>query len=194
MPIRIVSGGGIAPHIEAVAGLRIRVFRDWPYLYDGSVEYERDYLAHYRASPHSVFVLVFDESGEVVGCSTGLPLADAHEEFRAPFRAAGFAPERVFYFGESVLDPAWRGRGIGHAFFDKREAHARKLGQDITTFCAVVRPDDHPLRPADYRPLDPFWTRRGYAPEPELTARFAWTDIDQKRETDKTMQFWIRRL
>jgi hypothetical protein len=32
---------------------------------------------------------------------------------------------RVFYFGESMLLPRCRGRGIGHAFFGHREAHAR---------------------------------------------------------------------
>jgi hypothetical protein len=30
--------------------LRIAVFRDWPYLYDGSLEYEREYLARPTAT------------------------------------------------------------------------------------------------------------------------------------------------
>jgi GNAT superfamily N-acetyltransferase len=192
--IRVVTGEDIAPWIEAVADLRIRVFRDWPYLYEGSVGYEREYLIHYRTSPGSVFVLALDDAGGVAGCSTGLPLIDAHNEFRAPFRVSGYELGRVFYFGESVLDPAWRGRGIGHAFFDEREAHARKLGFDITAFCAVLRPNDHPLRPADYRPLDEFWKKRGYEPVEGLTTSFAWQDIDQAHETDKPMQFWVKRL
>lgn len=177
MTILVKTGQSIAPYIEAVAELRIRIFRDWPYLYDGNLDYEREYLAHYQASPNSVFVLALDDTGGVVGSSTGLPLTDAHAEFQAPFRKAGYAIERVFYFGESVLDPAWRGRGFGHAFFDRREAQARKLGHDIATFCAVVRPSDHPLRPADYRPLDEFWMKRGYVPAEGLTTRFAWQVI-----------------
>lgn len=192
--IEVVTGSAMAPHIEGVADLRIRVFRDWPYLYAGSADYEREYLAHFQASSGGVFVLARDESGNIVGCSTGLPMADAHAEFRTPFVDAGYDPDRVFYFGESVLDPAWRGRGIGHAFFDEREAHARRLGHDITTFCAVVRPEDHPLRPSGYRPLDAFWKKRGYAPVTGLTTTFAWRDIDEKRESDKTMQFWVKRL
>jgi GNAT superfamily N-acetyltransferase len=187
--IRVETGRSITPWIEAVAELRIRVFRDWPYLYDGSLDYERDYLAHYQASPNSVFVLALADTGGVVGCSTGLPLLDAHDEFRTPFREAGYALDRVFYFGESVLDPAWRGRGTGHAFFDEREAHARKLGHDITAFCAVVRSSDHPRRPAGYRPLDEFWEKRGYKPIGGLTTSFAWQDIGETRETDKPMQF-----
>ena len=64
-------------------------------------------------------------------------------------RAAGHDVARVYYYGESVLLPGWRGRGIGVAFFAAREARARELGFKVGTFCAVVRPDNHPLRPAD---------------------------------------------
>ncbi|NBB92024.1 MAG: GNAT family N-acetyltransferase [Gammaproteobacteria bacterium] len=194
MSIQVVTGEAIAPHVDAVAELRIRVFRDWPYLYAGSIDYERDYLAHFQASPDSVFVLAMDDTEGVVGCSTGLPLADAHEAFRRPFRRAGYALDRVFYFGESVLDPAWRGRGLGHAFFDERERHAGNLGHDITAFCAVIRPQDHPLRPPEYRPLDDFWAKRGYARDEALTTGFSWQDIDEDDESDKPMQFWIKRL
>lgn len=192
--IEVATGQAITPYLDAVAGLRIRVFREWPYLYHGDLEYERDYLGHYRDSPHSVFVLAVDEAGGVAGCSTGLPLESAHGEFRQPFAEAGYDLGRVFYFGESVLDPAWRGRGIGHAFFDEREAHARRLGHAVATFCAVLRPGDHPLRPAGYRPLDGFWRKRGYAPVEGLTTTFAWQDIGEGSESDKPMQFWVKRL
>ena len=42
--IRPVSGIAVEPWLDELADLRIRIFRDYPYLYDGSVEYERDYL------------------------------------------------------------------------------------------------------------------------------------------------------
>jgi len=58
----------------------------------------------------------------------------------------------------------------------------------------VVRPDDHPLKPADYRPLDSFWRKRGYAPAEGLVAHYAWKDVDQTEETLKALQFWIRDL
>jgi GNAT superfamily N-acetyltransferase len=190
----IVTGKTIAPCIEAVAELRIRVFADWPYLYAGNVEYERDYLAHYLDSPWSIFVLARDDNGRIVGCSTGLPLAHAHEDFQQPLRQAGYGVGGVFYFGESVLDPAWRGRGAGHAFFDHREAHAKRLGHEMAAFCAVLRPNDHPQRPPAYRPLDEFWIKRGYAPMAGITAHFAWQDIDEDGESEKPLQFWAKRL
>jgi hypothetical protein len=40
--IEVVRGAGAGPWLEAVAALRIAVFRDWPYLYAGDAGYERD--------------------------------------------------------------------------------------------------------------------------------------------------------
>ena len=186
-----LSGDAVRERLDALADLRIRVFRDFPYLYDGDIVYEREYLEKYAASANSVFVLALDED-QVVGAATGLPLADADPAFQVPFRAAGIALHEVFYFGESVLDPAYRGQGIGHRFFDGREDFAATLGYPITAFCAVVRPDDHPQRPADYRPLDAFWRARGYAPEPGMQTEYRWRDLREKHETAKVMQFWLR--
>lgn len=189
--IQTVSGQQVLPWLDAVAALRIEVFRDFPYLYDGESGYERRYLAAYAKSPDSLFVLALD-GDRVVGASTGIPLSDAEAEFQAPFIARQIPLDSVFYFGESVLQRDYRGHGIGHRFFDEREAFARKLGKTITAFCAVERPDNHPLKPAGYTPLDAFWLSRGYTRQPAMRALYAWQDIDQPVATDKPMVFWLK--
>ena len=196
MTVRVLplTGKDLAAALPALARLRIAVFRDWPYLYDGSLAYEEKYLARLVAADGAVMVAACDGEA-IVGCATAAPLALAGEEFAAPFRARGLNPAGFFYCGESVLLPAWRGRGLGHAFFDRREAQARALGGFThIAFCAVVRPEDHPLRPKNYSPLDAFWKKRGYAKAEGLVCRFAWKDVDQPAETEKTMQFWIKPL
>lgn len=129
-----------------------------------------------------------------MGAATAAPMADHAAEFAAPFRACGIDLADVYYFGESVLLPEWRGHGIGHAFFDRREARARELGFPLASFCAVIRPADHPARPAGYSPLDPFWRKRGFAPVDGLVGHFAWKDIGHATQTDHAMQFWTKRL
>ena len=42
-----LSGPALEPWLDALGALRIRVFREYPYLYDGTLEYEREYLRTY---------------------------------------------------------------------------------------------------------------------------------------------------
>lgn len=189
---RVLTGQALAEALPAVARLRISVFRDWPYLYDGDADYERDYLRAYQ-SPGAVVVAAMD-GDKVVGAATGAPMADHAADFSAAFAGRPEPLSQIFYCAESVLLPEYRGQRIGHAFFDAREAHARKLGLRYSAFCSVIRPADHPARPADYRPLDDFWRKRGYAPLAGVTASFAWKDMGDEAETDKQLQFWIRSL
>ncbi len=193
LQIRSFAGEALAHHVPALAELRIRVFRDFPYLYAGDEAYERRYLRTYVDSPRAVMVLAFD--GErVVGASTAIPLAEETESIQRPFREAGFAIDSVFYFGESVLLPEYRGRGAGVRFFAEREAAAQRGGFVWAAFCAVDRPVDHPRRPPGYVPLDVFWRKRGYERRPDLTTTLSWQDLDESTESAKPMIFWLRRL
>lgn len=189
-----VTGEDIKAILPDLARLRIAVFRDWPYLYDGTLDYEEKYLNQFAAAPGAVVIAAYD-GAEMVGASTGAPMVEHADEFGEPFRKAGYDIRSIFYCGESVLLKSHRGCGLGHAFFDGREAQARKLGGFThSTFCRVVRPDDHPLKPADYAPLDPFWRKRGYAPVDGIVATYDWKDIDQPGETTHSMQFWMKAL
>lgn len=195
MSLRIerVRGSAIEPYLPDLAALRREVFREYPYLYEGSLEYERSYLQSYARSARGVLVLARD-GGEVVGASTALPLAEHGEGLAPLFVDAGFDPERVFYFGESVLRRSLRGQGVGHAFFEQREAVARELGFSLAAFCAVVRPEQHAARPVDYVPHDAFWAKRGFRRRAELLAHFSWRDLGETDETRKPMVFWLKEL
>lgn len=193
LQVRAVSGRAVADYLGDVARLRIAVFREFPYLYDGTPEYEERYLQTYIDCEQSVVVLAL-EGGRVVGASTALPMAFETDEFQQPLRAAGYDTGSVFYCAESVLLPQYRGRGLGWRFFDEREAHAARLGGfAFSCFCAVQRPANHPLRPAGYRTLESLWRKRGYQQQ-ALHTRFQWKDIDQPQETAKPMVYWLKRL
>ncbi|MDF0731051.1 GNAT family N-acetyltransferase [Pseudomonas entomophila] len=194
MEIRLLHGAAIAPYIEDLARLRLTVFREFPYLYDGTSDYEADYLSSYVDSERSLVVLAVDD-GQVVGACTGLPLADHTREFQQPFLEQGRDPSTVYYFGESVLLPAYRGRGLGVRFFIEREAYAHKLGSfHYCAFCAVERPNGHPRRPLHYKPLQGFWRNRGFLHQPALRMVYAWRDLDEPQASAKTLSFWLKEL
>ena len=202
---RTLRGGrGVSLRVEALTGaafdaalgdlarLRIAVFREWPYLYDGDATYEERYLASYRDAARAILVAARD--GErIVGAATGMPLED-HADAAQIRGELGVAREAVFYCAESVLLPEFRGCGAGHAFFERREAHARALGRTHSAFLSVIRAEDHPDRPGDYRPLDGFWRRRGYAPVPGVESRFEWTDAGHAEPSVHRMGLWMRAL
>lgn len=196
MSVRIerLTDSALTAAVPELARLRMTVFRDWPYLYDGTLDYEEDYLGTFSAAAGAVVVAAYD-ADTMIGAATAAPLIESAAEFAAPFLARGDDPAKIFYFGESVLLRTHRGQGLGHAFFDHREAHARSFGRfTLAAFCAVQRPPDHPLRPRDYVPLDAFWRKRGFEKAEGLTTSFSWKDVDQPDETPKLMQFWIKAL
>ena len=191
--IETVSGAAIMPHLDDLARLRIEVFAGWPYLYQGDAGYERDYLRAYADSPGSVVVLARDGDA-VVGASTGIPLADDSAAFQAPFLARGIDPATVFYCGESVLLPQYRRRGIGHAFFDTRHAHARALGGLAwSAFAAVDRDAGDPRRPHGHRDHDAFWQGRGYRRQDDMRMQLRWHEAG-RGEIDHILTFWLRPL
>lgn len=189
-----LSGEKLNQYIPELARLRIQVFRDWPYLYDGDLAYEEKYLKTYIEAPNSVIVLAFD-GDKVVGASTGIPLKHETEEVKAPFIDAGYDVDKIFYCGESVLISDYRGQGAGVAFFEHREAHAQDIGGfTFSCFCGVQRPADHPRRPTDYVPLDNFWRKRGYEKHDDLNTTFSWKELGEESESPKPMTFWMKRI
>ncbi|MCK7579260.1 MAG: GNAT family N-acetyltransferase [Chromatiales bacterium] len=194
MEVKAVHGREIAVYLPQIAALRIEVFHAFPYLYQGSLDYEQRYLQTYVDSPDSVCVLVFDGS-RIVGASTAVPLSDEMAEVQAPFTARGKPLAKFFYLGESVLQSGYRGQGLGVRFFQKGKPMPGYWGGSSSPpFCAVIRPDNHPRRPPDYQPLDRFWEKRGYRKQPDLVGAFSWRDLDDLEETAKPMQFWLKRL
>ena len=55
--VETLAGPEAAAWVDELAALRIRIFRDFPYLYDGTVAYERRYLESYFQAPRAVCVI-----------------------------------------------------------------------------------------------------------------------------------------
>ena len=186
-------GAEIVEVMEPLAKLRITVFRDYPYLYDGDIAYEKEYLQTYIQATEAFLFAVFDGT-QMVGATTCIPLSAETSEVQKPFIEAGLALKSICYFGESILLTAYRGHGLGVRFFKEREAHARQIGSSVTCFCAVKRPDNHPLRPMDYLDLAEFWMHRGYSKSDTLKSTFEWKDIDEPTASPKLMEYWLKEL
>ena len=47
LDVKSLTGDDIKSVLPDLARLRMVVFRDWPYLYDGTLEYEEEYLGKF---------------------------------------------------------------------------------------------------------------------------------------------------
>lgn len=194
--IKIISyvGPSVATLIPQIAALRIEVFAEYPFLYIGDLGYEKKYLSKFLTMNDAIVVACFDQD-TLVGISTGYPFIYEVENLQDVFRKNGRNPEDTFCFGESVLRKSYRGLGIGKEFFNEREDHVRKLNRyKNICFYTAVKPLNDPKRPADYRPLAPFWESRGYVEHPELIGAVSYQEIGEGQESPKAMIFWIKEL
>lgn len=192
--IHELRGKEVEPWLEALGTLRIGVFREYPYLYDGTMEYERRYLGRYVECERSLVVLVTDAEGNAVGATTCMPLSDEEAEFQSPFQTRGDDVGNILYLGESVVLGEHRGMGLGKQFFHLREQHARQLGLEVSAFCAVDRKADDPRRPDGYRSPEGLWNALGYQKQADLKATFSWKEIGESEDHPKTLTFWMKSL
>jgi hypothetical protein len=190
--VRSFTGSSLKPYLHSIAKLRMEVFKDYPYFEDPDLNRETQYLRKIAASKETIGVLIFDNT-TLVGVSLGSPFNIEEPALHRPFQEHHRAIDSYFYFGDSALLKHYRGRGIGHHFFDAREAHVAQFKKfEHICFCAPHCCDPDPNRPKDYVPFVDFWRKRGYILHPELKCTLSWKKIDETHPTETQMSFWIK--
>lgn len=187
MTILELKGTQVLDYLDQLAGLRLNIFREYPYLYDGQLEDERRYLSGYADQG---LVLLALDAGRVAGAITGMPLAQESEAFVAPFRNAGLAPEQFYYIGELLLQADYRNLGWGSRLLDRLEQLVGDEGS-FSQYClaTVVRPEAHPSRPIGFVPIERFCRRHGYSLMNGVTAQVPWQELDGQ-VSSKQLEFW----
>jgi GNAT superfamily N-acetyltransferase len=190
---QLLTGSAVADSLADLASLRILIFQEFPYLYDGRREDELRYLKLYAEAPEA-FVIIVTDSGKVVGAATGIPLCHEHQGLIEPFAGSVYSVDEIYYVGELLLYPAYRNQGLGLRLVTQIEDQVRSLGTYRYLTCAtVVRSDDHPRRPTQNLPIDRFLARTGFRPLPGMTTEFSWRENDGVTRTHP-MKFWIKEL
>ncbi|MEC7838747.1 MAG: GNAT family N-acetyltransferase [Chlamydiota bacterium] len=190
--IKLLRGREIIQYIHKVATLRIAIFREYPYLYQGDISYEERYLRMYSRTKNAILVIA-ENDNEVVGAITGLPLAESMQEIKDLFVKKNIPAERIFYLGEIILLPEYRNKNIGFMMYQQFEkaVNEMQLYKKIA-LCEVVREEKDLRKPQGYKSLDSFWNRQGYEKHKDLVAEFSWQEIEADVETMHPMVFWIK--
>ena len=190
--VRSFTGSGIKSHLHSIAKLRTSALQDYPYSEAPNLQREMEHIRHISTCKEAIIVLIFD-GHTLVGSALGYPLVWAAAELLKPFRDQGRKVESYFFFGESMLLKLYRGRGIGHHFFDAREAHVTHFAtfQHIC-FCVPYKTEEK--APADFIPLNEFYRRRGYIHHPELAFHQIKHKVGQQTPVEVVDTFWIKEI
>ena len=190
---QLLTGSAVTESLDDIASLRINIFQEFPYLYDGRREEEFRYLKVYENTPDAA-IMTASDSGKIIGAATGIPLCHEHEELVKPFVRSHYALDEIYYVGELLLYPEFRNRGLGLRLLKQMEEQVRSLGNYRYLTCAtVVRPDDHPLRTSTYLPINRFLAVAGFHPLPALMTEFSWLETDGVTRRHP-MTFWLKEL
>jgi GNAT superfamily N-acetyltransferase len=196
--LEILSGKQLLPMLDEVARFRLKLFREFPYLYEGTEEYEKNYLQIFVENPHALLIL-FKINDQIVGIATGLPLHMEGEIFKEAienFKKAHFNPEQCYYIGEVLVLPEFRGRFFSFKFIKEIENKIKDWGYKYICFMTVVRDKHDPRQPGNYRDLLPLWQRLRYQ-QTDITLNPVYPTIQpdgKVLEVANPMIFWIKKL
>lgn len=185
-----IEGIRIAPYIEDIGRLRIKVFREYPYLYDGELKIEQSYLTLFAHSKEGLAVIALEDD-RIVGAITGAPVEDTLKQTIRMFKEKQIPTQDLFYMGDIVVLKDYQGKGIGSRLYKAFEQLVRKKGKfKRITLCEVEREN----KPAGVRGATGFFKMLGYVKDPTLVTHQSWKDIGDIKETQKPVVFSLKEL
>ncbi|MGE0009567.1 MAG: GNAT family N-acetyltransferase [Candidatus Babeliales bacterium] len=196
--IRLVTGKECNALTLFVAQCRVDLFKGYPYLYEGTVEEGVHSMSAFMEYPHAALAVAY-YNNEPVAYITGNSLVAEMEryfkDYLQVFKNYSIDPQDHYYLPDVIVTPAHRGRGLIKHMLEVIEAYACKLGYAYATL-ATESHATHPLKPAEYRELDPLWSKHGFT-KTNLMLSFSWEteqpDGSSKMQ-DHELSYWLKKL
>lgn len=194
-----LSGSNIHKYLTEVATFRIKYFRDFPYFYDGNLDYEMNYLKGYTEDEKSILIIIRNSKNDIIAVSTGVPLittSDILSKAETVFSQSGLNPKDFYYYGEVILDYSVRSKGLTRLIYNEQELHARKFGFSSITIATVIRDPTDPRNVDRVASSDLVWKKLGFT-QTNIEFNYNWPtlQIDGKTvDCENKMIFWAKYL
>lgn len=194
---KLIQGPDLKNEIEHLAHQRLTLFKEYPYLYHGTLEQEIEYCSWFCDLSTTALAIAYCDD-KPVGLVSGTSFVDFSTHFTGSydlFKNAGLAPETFFYVAEVLIDPVYRNQSLAKKLFKLIETYAHEVG--YTSMCLVEEShEQHPLKPIDYQSLDLFFTKLGYY-KTDLVISYSWSTIQidgSLQDEDHAMNYWLKSL
>lgn len=195
--IKIFTGESLENLRSFVVNLRITIFKEYPYLYEGNVKEENAYFDWFSKLPNTAIAVAYLDA-KPIGFTSGTSFVDFDEHFQGSvdiFTKAKLEAKNYYYFPEILILPEHDNDLINYRLFEALENHAKKLNYKSGCFVTEEH-ESHPLKPQDYKPLDYLWHLLDYT-KSALIINFSWSTIQaDKSSKDKkhALIYWLKKL
>jgi GNAT superfamily N-acetyltransferase len=194
MRMELLHGKEIDAHVKQITDLALIIYREYPYLYEGTEEEYLPLIQHYAQSERGLAYLLYDDE-KPVGVAIGTALQSMRESYKEPILNSHLKDEidSLFYLGEFLLLKEYRGKGFGKQMYNDFEKTV-KTNKSYTgiCFCKIVEFDQHPGMPANYKPLDGFWSTLGFHKLPNIQFSVSWRNVNEQNESPHQLVYWIK--
>lgn len=189
----------LQPHLSDVAEFRVKHFRNYPYLYDGNLDYEKNYLAGLANDKKSLLIKAYDSNNHLIAVSTSVPLVTGSDILKSAtesFATAGYDPGSIYYYGEIIIEPQYRGFGISAIIYKMQDDYAKLNKFKFIALATVIRSDNDLRKPANHQPSDPIWNRFGFT-KTNIIFDYDWPTIQSDFLTENEshkMVYWLKKI
>lgn len=167
--------------IDQLACMRITAFKEFPYLYEGSKQYELEYLNEYQQKAIDGFLVQAWDKQNLVGILTGCALTSDIEIVRDGARLLAnqnVSIQNYYYIGEAIITPEYQGKKILPHMLWKLGKTVVSLGKySSLCFLTVIREDNDSRKPELYKPTEPLWLKLGCQKRADIRCSFEWPTI-----------------
>lgn len=186
--------------ITQLAQMRVTYFKGYPYFYDGTQEYEENYLGEYKKNAiDSYLVQAFHEKNgekQLVGILTGCGFCSDIEIVRDGarlFTEKNISTQDRYYLGEAIIIPEYQHKKILPRMLYKLGQEVVKLQKYMNLcFLTVIREDNDPRKPEGYQSTDKLWEKLGCY-KTDVTCSFEWPTIMPDKSVQdifNKVEFW----
>ncbi len=195
---KISQGDHLEQLIPEIAKARLELFKEFPYLYEGTYENESKYLKDFACNPKSI-ILTAHEGDKLIAFVTatavesGFELTEAIKDL---MQGQGIDTGKYFYISEMMVYPEFRSFELQNKLKKDIENYALKNNYSKTCFLSVFRENDHPLRPERYKEVSRLWKFNKYH-KTEISTEFEWNTVQKDSESklmNNRLDLWEKEL
>jgi GNAT superfamily N-acetyltransferase len=179
--------------INQIAGLAVKVYREYPHLYVAQPAEYAPYVAKIAAAQDAVIGLLMNED-DLVGVIMGAPIDSFSEKYKQALNGV-YDFSETFYLADLIIDQAFQKNGNGKRLYEGFEnAVASKKVYRQILLVTMSEQSVIDYRPADYQSVELFWAKRGFSKLNGYHFIGKWMTASTGQKIEHVMEYWMKEL